>query len=326
MEEDKKDKGPSVDDNLNGTLDGDTSAETAAQIDKDDKALKPKKAGGPIGIIKRLASHLNIYMLLFIFILIVAGGITYVAQQSSKKAADQQKAQDKLSADQLSALQNSSTKIGDPKQVLNIESSTIFSGKVLVKDSLDVAGTIHVGGALALPGITVSGTSSFDTIVANSLNVTGNTSVQGSLTVQKGLNVSGPVTFGGPISAPQINIENLQVTKDLLINSHINPTGVTPGKADGGALGAGGTASVNGSDTAGTVTINTGAGAPSGCFVTVNFSQHFGSTPHVVISPVGLGAASLQYYVNRTNVNFSICTANAPPSQTTFFFDYIALD
>ena len=49
-----------------------------------------------------------------------------------------------------------------------------------MRDSLDVAGTIRVGGALSLPGITVSGTSAFENVqVASNLSIAGNAAVTG---------------------------------------------------------------------------------------------------------------------------------------------------
>ena len=101
--------------------------------------------------------------------------------------------------------------------------------------------------------------------------------------------------------------------------------GGTPGKTDGTALGGGGTASISGTDTAGTVNINTGGGTVAGCFVTIGFTQNF-SSPHVVITPVGSAAAGINYYINRTNSGFSICTTNAAPVGQSFAFDYVVID
>jgi hypothetical protein len=60
--------------------------------------------------------------------------------------------------------------------------------------------------------------------------------------------------------------------------------------------------------------------------VTINFTQKFSGTPHVVISPVGSSAASLNYYVNRNSSNFSVCTLNAPGGGQSFSFDFVAID
>lgn len=277
--------------------------------------------------VQGLITHINIYLILFIFILVLSIGIVLVGIQKNKKAAAPTTINTQtLSADELKKLTENEQTVGDPKSTLSIESNAIFSGKVLIRDSLDVAGTIKVGGSLSLPGISVSGESSFDQIKANNLNITGNTAIQGQLTIQKGITSSGGASFGGPISAPQLTVQSLQLSGDLQITRHIDAGGGTPGKSDGTALGSGGTASISGSDTAGTVTINTGGGPGAGCFVTVNFTQRFSGNPHVVITPVGSAAASLNYYINRSSSNFSICTANAPGAGQSFSFDYIAID
>ncbi len=312
---------------------GQSSSEQGASLEgssaddpKDAIAKAPPKQG--LGKkVQGLITHLNIYLVLFIFIVVLAVGIVLIGIQRNKKAAAPTTINTQtLTADELKKLTESEQKVGDPKSTLTIESNAIFSGKVLVRDSLDVAGTIKVGGSLSLPGISVSGESSFDQIKANNLNITGNVAIQGNLTVQKGITSSAGATFGGPISAPQLTVQSLQLSGDLTITRHIDAGGGTPGKVDGSSLGSGGTASISGSDTAGTVTINTGGGPGAGCFVTVNFSQKFSGNPHVVITPVGSAAASLQYYINRSNTNFSICTANAPAGGSSFSFDYIAID
>lgn len=305
-------------DSLEGTTDA--TAEPGAIVGKPVKQGFGKR-------IQNLITHLNIYLILFIFIVVLAGGIVLVGIQRNKKAATPTTVNTQtLNADELKKLTESEQKVGDPKSTLSIESNAIFSGKVLVRDSLDVAGTIKVGGSLSLPGISVSGESSFDQIKANNLTITGNTSIQGQISIQKGLTSSGGASFGGPISAPQLSVQSLQLSGDLQIVRHIDAGGGTPGKVDGSALGSGGTASISGSDTAGTITINTGGGPGAGCFVTVNFTQKFSGNPHVVITPVGSAAASLNYYINRSNSNFSVCTANAPGAGQSFSFDYIAID
>ena len=299
----------------------DATKESEARISSN----APKKSFGKK--IQGLITHVNIYVLLFLFIIVLAIGLVLVGIQRNKKTAAPTTVNTQtLNADELKELTADEQKVGDPKSTLAIESNAIFSGKVLIRDSLDVAGTIKVGSSLSLPGISVSGDSSFEQINANSLNITGNTQIQGQLNIQKGITSSAGATFGGPLSAPQLTVQSLQISGDLQITRHIDAGGGTPGKSDGSALGSGGTVSVSGTDTAGTITINTGGGPGAGCFVTVSFVQRFSNTPHVVITPVGSSAAALNYYISRTNSNFSVCTTNAPGGGQSFSFDYIAID
>lgn len=290
----------------------------------DPKKEKKKKRSS----VKGLAGKFNIYLLLFVFVILIAGVVTFVSYQRSKDSAKKQAetvSTTPLSEQDLEKLRQTDVKVGDPKQVLSVESNAIFAGKVLIRDSLEVAGQIKVGGPLNLPGISVSGASIFDQVQINNLQIAGNATVQGQLNVQGAAAISGALTVGGTLSAARLNIEVLQINQDLQLSRHIDAGGGSPGKTDGSALGAGGTASVGGTDTAGTVNINTGGGTAAGCFITVTFAQRF-NAPHVAITPVGSAAGSVNYYINRGPTNFSICTNNAAPVGQNFAFDYIVID
>ena len=281
------------------------------------------------GIVHRILRHFNVYLLLFILVMIIAGAgivVSYLYNKSVNSNSQVTGTQS-LSQAALDQLANSDVTVGDAKQTLSVQSNAVFAGKVLVRDTLEVAGGLQVGGSLTLTGIKVSGTSVFDTVqITKDLAVTGNTSIQGQLNVQKSLGVNGGGTFNGPLSASSITTGSLQMSGDLNLTHHITGGGPTPGRSNGTALGGGGTASVSGSDTAGSITINTGSSPAVGCFITVNFASKFNATPHVIITPVGSAAGGLAYYINRTTSNFSVCSNTAAPAGTTFGFDYIAFD
>lgn len=287
---------------------------------------KPAK----VSPLKRFGQKVNIYLLLFILVLVVAGAAVIITALSQKKQDDAEEkktiSSQVLPDSTLKQLANTDATVGDPKQVLNVQSNAIFAGKVLVRDSLEVAGQLRVGSALSLPGITVSGESSFDSVQVNkTLNIGGDVSVLGQLNVKKNIAVSGGGTFAAGVTAPQISTSNLQLLGDLNLTRHIAAGGTTPGRSNGGSLGAGGTSSVSGSDIAGSVNINTGSGTAAGCLVTVDFVQRYNRTPFVNITPVGSSAAAMQFYVNRSTSGFSICSLNAPPAGASFGFDYIIM-
>lgn len=289
---------------------------------------KPLEHKGFAGGLNRLFRRFNIYLLLFVLSVMI-GGIVFLVLIRKDNAVNKNDGTingQALSDDAAKKLSNSDTTIGDAKQTLNVESNAVFTGKVLIRDTLDVAGAIRVGGPLSLPGITVAGTSNFDQIQANKLNIAGDTSMTGSLSIQKNITVSGGGNFGGALSAPQLNIERLQLSQDILLNRHIDAGGGTPRVSGGSGAGGGGTASLNGTDTAGTVTINTGSSPGPGVLATITFAASFAATPHVVITPIGSGGASLDYYVTRSSTGFVIYTANSAPSSTSFSFDYIVID
>lgn len=285
-----------------------------------------RQAKSPKGF-RRIIRFANVYFIIFLVLLAGAGAIAVISLNSTDNNTPKQNKAQSLTDKQIAELRGSTTLVGDAQQVLDIQGSAIFEGQVLMRNNLDVAGSLKVGGTLSLPAITVGGTSSFGQIQVNqTLSVNGNTTLQGPLTVQRSLSVAGPATISGTLSVNQLNVTTLRLTGDLVIARHIALGGGAPSRSGGAALGGGGTVSINGTDTAGTITINTGGGPPAGCFVTVNFTQKFNTTPHVVISPSSSSASLLNYYTNRSNSNFSVCTANIPSGSTTYLFDYIVID
>lgn len=269
----------------------------------------------------------SIYLLLFVLVLIVAGIIAAVSYLNSRSAPSKSISSQSLTQSDLSQLATSDVTVGDAKQVLNVQSNAVFAGQVLVRSDLQVAGKLQLGGGLSVSSLQVAGAGVFGSAQVNqNLNVQGDTALAGQLTVQKGLNVNGGGTFNGAISTTQLTASSLQLSGDLNLTHHITAGGVNPGRTSGSSLGSGGTASVSGSDTAGSITINTGSGPGPGCLITVNFATKFNATPHVVVSPVGAGAGGLGYYVNRSTSSFTVCTTTAPPAGVTFGFDYIVFD
>lgn len=259
----------------------------------------------------KLLGVFNVYVVLLLLVVVIAGGVAMVAFLQGRKASNATTiSSQSLSQSTFEQLANTSASVGNTNQVLTVQSSAIFAGKVLARQDLEVAGNLQIGGVLAI----------------NDLAVAGGTSLQGAVTIAKSLQVNGSGNFGGPLSAPQVITSNLQLNGDLTLTHHLNTGGATPAKTDGLALGGGGTSSVSGNDSTGAVTINTGNNPPAGCFITVNFNSKYASTPRILVTPVGSSAGGLNYYVNRTNSNFSICDSTAPPATTSFGFDYFVLD
>ncbi|HSX45796.1 MAG TPA: hypothetical protein VLG27_02195 [Candidatus Saccharimonadia bacterium] len=294
---------------------------------KDDSAAIAQQASKS-GTKKKSFARFNVYLVLFIFVLVIALGVigaTYIASKKSSNTTSI--SSQSLSGSSFAQLANSDATVGDTGQVLNVQSSAIFAGKLLARQDLEVAGSLQVGGTVALNGLTVNGTTQFGQVQINkNLAVAGDTSLQGSATIAKSLQVNGTGNFSGAVSAPQLTTSSFQLNGDLVLTHHVVIGGATPSHSGGSALGSGGTASVSGSDSSGTVSINTGASPAAGCFVTVDFTAKFGSTPHVLLTPVGSSAGGLSYYVNRSTSSFSICDSSAPPASASFGFDYFVVD
>jgi hypothetical protein len=295
---------------------GEPSLESSAETE----TPAPKPGG-----IKRFPLMNNLYLIVFILMVIAGGGVVFISMKSAKPQTTTQKASS-LTDQQISSLKGNTTLVGDSKQTLDVQSNSIFEGQVLARADVNIAGTLKVGGPLSLPSVSVGGNGTFGQVgISGGLNVAGDTSLQGALAVQKNLTVGGSASFGS-LNVSSLSITTLQLKGDISLNQHIITSGGAPGRTTGTAVGSGGTASVGGSDTAGTISINTGGGPPAGCFITVNFAKAFSGVPHVVISPSNSQAASLQYYTNRTSGNFSVCTANVPAAGTTYLFDYVVVD
>lgn len=288
---------------------------------------KPPKKLSPL---KKFLKRFNVYLLLFLLILTVAAVVSVAGYLNSKKTPKTPTVGTQtLTQDTLKQLANSDATVGDTGQTLTVQGNAIFSGQVLVRSNLNVAGTIQTGQTLSVPGLSVSGTSSLATTQTNTLQVVNGSTFQGTVTIQHDLNVAGTASFSGPVTAGQITVTKLIMSgnSQLQVPNHIAFTGASPGRTiNFGVLGAGGSGSINGSDTTGTLNINTGSGTAAGCFMTLTFARAFASTPHVVVTPIGSAAGQTQWYVNRSTTSFSVCTNTPPPGNQAFAYDYFITD
>lgn len=278
-----------------------------------------------ISPVKRFFRKVNVYFLIFLMIMVIAGVIAAVNYLNSQKAPEEPNiATQSLTQDALKQLANTDATVGSASQTLNIQGNAIIAGQTLARGNLNVAGNLQSGGPITAPAITISGAANLGTAQINSLQVASDVAIQGKTTLRD-LNVAGTSSFSGAMTASQITVSRLVLSGNasLQIPNHISFTGPSPGRSiSPGALGSGGSASVNGSDTTGTVNVNTGGSPQPGCFVQINFAQRFSNQPHVIVTPIGAGAGQINYYINRTNTSFSICGNSAAPANQTFAFDY----
>jgi hypothetical protein len=279
--------------------------------------------------LKDVWKKLNIYLLIFTLLLSVTIIVAVVAYlQSQKQSETPATALQDLTTKDLQEIASGNANIGDPRYILNVQSDAIFAGSALVKGDLNVAGGIQLGQGLNVPNITVPGTANIATVQANNLTVSGTAALQGRLAIQDELSVGRSLTVGGSITASQITTGSLTLGGNgtLTLNNHLRAAGPTPSRSQGSAVGSGGSTSISGSDLAGTLNVNTGGGTAAGCFATITFAQRYGSTPKVIVTPVGSAAAATEYYVDRSATNFSICTTNAAPTGRSFAFDYFVVN
>jgi hypothetical protein len=145
------------------------------------------------------------------------------------------------------------------------------------------------------------------------------------------LNVSGATTLanltvtGNAVIQGELVVTTVHVTNRLTVEGHIvtgNSSGSTTVHAQ--AASCGGIATLEGNDTAGTITIHTGAGgcAP-GALATANFATNFDTGPRVILTPANAASASVGYYTGTVNnTSFTIDAAIAPSASTTYVYNY----
>lgn len=296
--------------------------EASTQAEAQPIIADPIKKVSPL---RRILRKLNVYFLLFLLISVGAIAFTVVSYINSQKAPDTPTidSQD-ISQEALQQLANSDASVGSKAQTLTIQGNAIIDGQTLMRGNLNVAGNFQAAGSLQGSSLTISGSANLGETQVNSLQVAQNAAIQGNATVRD-FSVAGSSTFSGAVTASQITVTSLILSgnANLQIPNHIGFTGPTPSRSVTTAvLGGGGSASISGSDTTGTVNINTGNNPTAGCFTRITFNQAFSNQPHVIISPVGAAAGKTEYYVDRDRSGFSICTNTAAPANQTFAFDY----
>lgn len=275
--------------------------------------------------LRRVLRKINVYLLLLLLIVVVTAAVTVVNYLNSKKdpVAPAINSQE-LSKEALEKLANTDTSVGDSSQTLTIKGNAVIDGQTLMRGNLNVAGNFQSAGSMQGSSLTISGTSNLATAQINSLQVASDLAVQGNATASN-ITIAGTASFGGAVTAPQITVSKLVLSGNgsIDIPNHLSFTGPNPNRSiNGGPLGGGGSASVSGSDTSGTVNISTGNNPSAGCMVRISFAQRFTTQPRVIVSPVGNAAGRTQYYVDRDQTGFSICTAAPAPGNQSFAFDY----
>jgi cytoskeletal protein CcmA (bactofilin family) len=304
------------------------STNNEAKVSVEDTSEAPKQVNPNTGLITGLLARFNIYIFVLVILVMLAVVFILIAYFGSKSSTNaSQLVTENLTPATLKQIAGNDTNIGSSNEVLNIAGSSIFSGNILAKSTLQVAGNLTVGGTVALNNLSINGTGQFGQLnVTKNLSVTGDSNIQGNQNIGKTLQVNGGATFGGAISAPQVTTTSLSLAGDLVISHHIDTSGSIPTVKSGNAIGTGGTVSISGDDTAGNLSINTGTNVASGCFATIIFTTAFNKTPFVEITPVGAGAGGLAYYVTQSNTSFSICDASSPPASASFGFNYFVID
>lgn len=193
------------------------------------------------------------------------------------------------------------------KQQLTISPDTIFKNSVTVQGSAEIVKNLTVGGKVSIQSTA---------------------DVKDSLTVGKSLSVGSNLTVNGLITAASLSVGSLTISSinlssNLVFGGHIVPFGSEP-TVRPSVSAAGGTVTISGNDTSGTVTINTGNGnITPGELVIITFRTPFSATPKVQLTPLNSGASGLRFFATHTASFFTVNTSTAPVANTTYIFDYL---
>jgi hypothetical protein len=165
---------------------------------------------------------------------------------------------------------------------------------VLQGTNMSLSGNAAIAGNLNVGGITTLG----------ELQVTGNATIAGTLTVTGATNLA-----------------------DITVNGHIISAGNAPEVL---ALVTDATVSVDGNDTAGTITITipeNAANLSAGELARLAFTKQYGRTPRVIISSSDqLSAAMRVFTTGRTPTEFKLGSGAIPIPGQTYTFDYFVIE
>ncbi|MCA9345810.1 hypothetical protein KC871_04330, partial [Candidatus Saccharibacteria bacterium] len=169
-----------------------------------------------------------------------------------------------------------------------------------------------------------------------SLDISGSATINGNMSIGGSLNVSGNTTLtsltvnGNAIFNGNLTVENITVA-NITINGHIITAGNAPVATAGTAAGTEDTlnnipapqVTIEGNDTAGTITIIAGANTTAGDLAEIAFNAQFDIAPRAILSAKNANTASLQIFNSTQQNTLIIQTLNAPITGQTYTFDYI---
>ncbi len=273
-----------------------------------------------------------------------AGIIFFVIKKQAKTDTQANQEQVTISAEALDQVGVNRSVVGGSGIELTVNPDARFAGKVQIGGDVSVAGQLKLNskfsatdaslakldaGDTSLNQLNVNGDATASTLnLRRDLSVAGTTRFQGDvvltrlLTVNNSANVAGNLAVGGSLSVGNFQTRSLVSDTTITLGGHFITRGSAPNVGPGPALGANGTVSISGSDTAGTVAANVGTGSGGGVLANIAFRQQYSSTPRVVVTAVGAGLGSV--YVSRTSGGFSIgVNGSIPPGG--YAFDYIVV-
>jgi hypothetical protein len=160
-----------------------------------------------------------------------------------------------------------------------------------------------------------------DKATIKTLDVTG-VATAGSLTVTDTITAK-YLTVAGSIATKDLAVSGNATLVDVTVSGHITTKGTTPTVTVEPGAGKEAQASVDGNDVSGTITIKVGKDSVAGNLATLMFAKPYGKAPHVVISPNGSKAASLQAFLgDYSATEFSVGANVVPLEGQEYKYEY----
>jgi hypothetical protein len=150
----------------------------------------------------------------------------------------------------------------------------------------------------------------------NGGTINGSLNVTGPVSLAQDLAVTGNVFIAGNLTVVDISAENITV------NGHLITAGAIPQIVALPAAGTAASASIDGNDTAGTITVVAGANTVAGDFVDVIFNTPFTKPPKVLLNAGNDKAADLKFYREADTTKFRIKLLQQPSADQTYVLDY----
>lgn len=148
----------------------------------------------------------------------------------------------------------------------------------------------------------------------------------GNLTVSGNTSISGSLTVTGTTNLTNLKVGGTTEVANLKVNGKIITYGNTPTVVLGTATtGDGSSYSIEGNDTAGSITINTGAAPTAGEQATVIFVTPFTTTPRITLTSTTEAAGNISYYITKSGTEFRLHFTTPPEASNTYSFDYQVL-
>jgi hypothetical protein len=126
-----------------------------------------------------------------------------------------------------------------------------------------------------------------------------------------------------------VTVTALATTGNLTVGGHIISSGSAPTIVAGAAACTAPTVNVTGNDSAGTITITTGAGcAGGGRLATITFAAAFGAIPHATLTAGNGNAQTLGAYTDNsaaTTAHFTLDTATGAANTTSYVWNYLVV-